>query len=175
VKNRSIVILNIVISGAIYLGLMWLIYAFELQTRFNEGLFWLPHFNAGCNAISATAVALGIYFISKREKTAHAISMVTATAASAAFLIGYLVHHSLHGDTPFGGTGAVRYIYFTILISHIVLSGIALPLILNSLSFAALRRFDAHRRVAKWTYPIWLYVSVTGVLIWLFLRVLYPA
>ena len=94
--------------------------------------------------------------------------MIVATLTSAAFLVGYLTHHSLHGDTAFTGTGAVRIVYFTILISHIVLSGVALPLILNTLSFAALKRFDAHRWIAKWTYPIWLYVSITGVLIWFF-------
>jgi len=91
------------------------------------------------------------------------------------FLIGYLTHHSVSGDTRFSGEGFIRPVYFFILITHIVMAAVALPLILNTLSFAALRRWSAHRRFARWTYPIWIYVSVTGVLVWLFLRVLYPS
>lgn len=174
-SNRAVTLLNIVLSVIIYTGLMWLIYAFELKTVWAEGLPWLPNFNAACNATSASAVVLGIWFIHQKKKQAHAISMIAATLASAAFLVGYLTHHTLHGDTPFSGSGIIRPIYFAILISHIILSGIALPLILNTLSFAALRRFDAHRRIARWTYPIWLYVSITGVTIWFFLRIWFPA
>ena len=174
-SNRAIIILNIILSVIIYAGLMWLIYAFELKTRWADGLPWLPHFNAACNATCASAIVLGIWFIKKGKKQAHAITMIVATFASAAFLVGYLTHHAIHGDTPFTGTGFIRPVYFAILISHIILSGVALPMILNTLSFAALKRFDAHRRIARWTYPIWLYVSITGVTIWFFLRVLYPA
>lgn len=174
-SNRAITILNLALSAVIYAGLMWLIYAFELKTRLTDGLPWLPHFNAACNALSATAVALGVCFIKRGHTRAHAASMIAATLASAAFLCGYLTHHTLHGDTPFSGTGAIRPIYFTILISHILLAGVALPLILNTLSFAALRRFNSHRRIARWTYPVWLYVSVTGVVVWLFLRVWFAA
>lgn len=174
-STRAITILNIILSVAIYAGLMWLIYAFELKTRWADGLPWLPHFNAACNATSATAVALGVWFIKSGRRQAHIAAMITATLASAAFLVGYLTHHTLHGDTLFTGQGMIRPIYFAILISHIILSGIALPLILNTLTFAALKRFDAHRRIARWTYPIWLYVSVTGVIIWFFLRVWFPS
>mgnify|MGYP005852564037 CR=1 FL=1 len=174
-SNRSIIILNIALSAGIYAGLMWLIYAFELKERWADGLPWLPHFNAACNATSATAVLIGLCFIRRGRKQVHAAAMIAATLASAAFLVGYLTHHTLHGDTPFNGTGAIRVVYFAILISHIILSGVALPLILNTLSFAALRRFAAHRRIARWTYPVWLYVSVTGVVIWFFLRIWFPS
>ncbi|MFU8847894.1 MAG: DUF420 domain-containing protein [Opitutales bacterium] len=174
-SNRLITSINLVLSFVIYVGLMWLIYAFELKEVWRDGLPWLPHFNAACNATSATAVVLGIWLIKSGKKRGHAIAMAFATFASAAFLVGYLTHHTLHGDTPFTGTGAIRGVYFAILISHIILSGVALPLILNTLTFAALRRFEAHRRIARWTYPVWLYVSVTGVIIWFFLRVWFPA
>lgn len=173
-SNRAISIINIVLSVVIYAGLMWLIYAFELKDRWTDGLPWLPHFNAACNATSATAVILGVWFIRHSKKQAHMVAMIAATLASAAFLVGYLTHHTLHGDTPFNGTGAIRTVYFAILISHIVLSAVALPLILNTLTFAALRRFDSHRRIARWTYPVWLYVSVTGVIVWFFLRIWFP-
>lgn len=173
-SNRLIVALNIALSVGIYTGLMWLIYLFDLESISEDELTWLPHFNAFCNATSATALTIGILFIKKGNRRAHAIAMIGATIASATFLVGYLVHHTVHGDTETTLQGTLRTTYFSLLISHIIFSAIALPLILNTLSFAALRRFDAHRAVARWTYPIWLYVSVTGVLVWYFLRILDP-
>ena len=86
-SNRAITFLNIVLSAVIYAGLMWLIYAFELKERWSDGLPWLPHFNAACNATSATAVVIGIWFIRIGNKQAHAIAMIAATLASAAFLV----------------------------------------------------------------------------------------
>jgi putative membrane protein len=169
-SNRTIVVGNLILSVAIYAFLMWLIYAFELKNYQGSGWTWLPHFNAACNAVSATAIAFGVLFIKRAKKSAHAVAMIFATTASACFLVGYLVHHAINGDTPFAGTGWIRPVYFAILISHVILAGVALPLILNTLSFAALRRFDSHRAVARWTYPLWLYVSVTGVVVWAFLR-----
>lgn len=173
-SNRFVVIGNLFLSAALYGFLMWLIYVFQLDNYAGGNLGWLPDFNAACNAISATAVVLGILAIKRAHRKAHAVTMIFATVASGCFLAGYLLHHTVHGDTKFLGEGILRPLYFTILISHIVLSGIALPLILNTLSFAALRRFAVHRRMARWTYPIWLYVSVTGVIVWYFLRVLNP-
>lgn len=171
-SNRLLTLSNLLLSALIYGFLMWLIYAFELSRYSGEGLAWLPHFNAACNALSASAVVTGICFISRGRRRAHAIAMILALSASAAFLIGYLVHHAIHGDTRFGGTGWLRTAYFFILITHILLAGVALPLILNTVSLAALRRFQAHRRLARWTYPIWIYVSLTGVAVWFFLRIL---
>ena len=173
-SNRLLVSLNVGLSILICLGLMWLIYLFDLESVGADKLGWLPHFNAACNATSATLLTLGIVLIKRGLKRAHAIAMISATAASATFLIGYLVHHTVHGDTPTTLTGILRGVYFAILISHILLSMVALPLVLNTLSFAALRRFEAHRSIARWTYPVWLYVSVTGVLVWFFLRILDP-
>jgi|TARA_B110000438_G_C15806876_1_gene647817 putative membrane protein len=173
-SNRLLIAINIGLSAVICLGLIWLIYLFDLEDVEAGALSWLPHFNAACNATSASFLTLGIILIKKGKKRAHGISMCAATIASGTFLGGYLVHHTVHGDTPTTLEGALRGIYFAILISHILLSVIALPLVLNTLSFAALKRFDAHRAVARWTYPIWLYVSVTGVLVWFFLRILDP-
>lgn len=174
-SNRSVIVVNLLLSGALFAFLMWLIYAFQLDTTHGERLGWLPSFNAACNAISATAVSIGILCIRRARIRAHTIWMILGTAASALFLVGYLVHHSVSGDTRFQGQGVIRPVYFFILITHIVMAAVALPLILNTLSFAALRRWASHRRVARWTYPVWIYVSVTGVLVWVFLRVLYPS
>lgn len=174
-SNRLLIAINVGLSALICLGLMWLIFLFDLKNVEPGALSWLPHFNAFCNATSATFLTIGIILIKKGNKRAHAFSMIAATIASGSFLVGYLVHHTVHGDTKTTLEGALRVIYFTILISHVLLSIVALPLVLNTLSFAALKRFDAHKAVARWTYPIWLYVSVTGVLVWFFLRILAPA
>jgi putative membrane protein len=96
--------------------------------------------------------------------------MVSAFAASAVFLIGYVIYHYAHGDTQYQGEGAVRIVYFTVLITHVLLSIVMLPMILTTFYLAARERFTAHRKLAKWTLPIWLYVSVTGVVIYFMLR-----
>ena len=96
--------------------------------------------------------------------------MLGATASSAFFLIGYVTYHYFHGDTKFTGLGWIRPVYFSILISHIGLSIVSLPLIFAALWFALTGQFHSHRRVARWTFPVWLYVSVTGVLVFVLLK-----
>jgi len=174
-KNRTIVIGNLLLSVFIYAALISLIYFFELKEYAQaHNLSFLPAFNATCNAIAATFITLGIFAIKSDRKKRHAGFMILATTASAAFLVGYITHHTVHGDTHFNGTGILAVLYFSILITHILTSAIALPLILTTLSYAALKRFKAHQSIARWTYPLWLYVSITGVLIWIFLRHLNP-
>jgi putative membrane protein len=101
--------------------------------------------------------------------------MVGALVASALFLVCYLVYHYVHGDTKFTGVGAIRTVYFVILVSHILLSAVAFPLALSTVWFASRARFGTHRRIARVTFPLWLYVSVTGVLIFFLLRGSPPA
>jgi len=96
--------------------------------------------------------------------------MVSAFAASAVFLVGYVLYHYAHGDTPYQGVGPIRTVYFTILITHVVLSIVMLPMILTTFYLATRERFASHKRLARWTLPIWLYVSVTGVIIYFMLR-----
>ncbi|MDP0498996.1 MAG: DUF420 domain-containing protein [Verrucomicrobiota bacterium JB022] len=172
--NRAVVVGNIVLSVLIVAFLFWLIYAFELKEA-TFTLPWLPSFNAACNALSTLLVAAGIQRIYAHDKRGHGYLMAGATAVSGAFLVGYLLHHTLHGDTRYLGTGLLRPLYFVILITHIIMATLTLPLVTTTLSFAALRRFDAHRRIARWTYPCWLYVSITGVVVYVFLRWLNPA
>jgi len=96
--------------------------------------------------------------------------MILATFSSALFLISYLLYHYYHGDTKFPGQGIIRPVYFFILITHIITSILVVPLIFTTLFFAASKRFEKHRRIARWTYPIWLYVSITGILVYLLLK-----
>lgn len=149
--------------------LFWLIYGFD---GLQGGPDWsfLPAANASLNAISASAVAFGLWCIRTGRKREHGYAMSAALFASALFLVGYITHHSLNGDTRFVTLGWLRPTYFFILISHIILSIVALPMVLTTAWFAIARNWSAHRAIARWTYPVWLYVSVTGVVVFFFLR-----
>ena len=126
----------------------------------------LPTVNAALNSLSAVFLFAGFLFIKSRNRSAHRACMLAACASSTLFLISYLAYHFQVGSVPFKGAGAVRVVYFAILISHTTLAVAVVPLALITLSRALRGRFDAHRRIARWTFPIWLYVSVTGVIVY---------
>jgi uncharacterized membrane protein YozB (DUF420 family) len=126
----------------------------------------LPTVNAALNSLSAVFLFAGFLFIKSRNRSAHRACMLAACASSTLFLISYLVYHYQVGSVPFKGVGAVRVVYFAILISHTILAAAVVPLALVTLIRALRERFDAHRRIARWTLPIWLYVSVTGVIVY---------
>lgn len=133
----------------------------------------LPAVNATLNAVSAILLIAGYLLIRQRRITEHRRIMLAAFATSAMFLVSYLVYHAHVGSRPFNGAGPIRTVYFTILVSHIILAAAILPLALITLSRALAARFDAHRRIARWTLPIWLYVSVTGVVVYVMLYWMY--
>ena len=135
----------------------------------------LPHLNACLNATSGVLLLAGFYFIRRRRVTAHLRCMTAALCVSAAFLVSYLVYHAQHGSTRFRGQGYVRPLYFTILLTHTVLAAAIVPLVAVTLRRAWRGDFARHRRIARWTFPLWLYVSVTGVVVYLMLYQLYPA
>ena len=126
----------------------------------------LPTLNAALNALSALLLAVGWRLIRARRIVAHRRTMWSALAVSSAFLVSYLVYHFQVGSVRFQGAGAIRVLYFAILISHTLLAAAVPPLALVTLSRALGRRFDRHRAIARWTLPIWLYVSVTGVVVY---------
>ncbi len=133
---------------------------------------FLPSLNAGLNITSAFLLILGVIFIRQGAWTGHALCMCTALGTSTLFLISYLTYHFLHGSTPFPGQGWIRPVYFTILISHTILAVLVPPLAIVSLYHALKSRFEKHTRIARIAFPIWLYVSVTGVVIyWMLYRV----
>lgn len=135
----------------------------------------LPAVNATLNGIAATLLAAGYACIRRGRIDLHRRCMLAAFATSALFLVSYLVYHAQVGSRPFTGEGPVRVVYFTILVSHIVLAAAILPLAIVTLR-RGLRRDDArHAALARWTLPIWLYVSVTGVAVYWMLYRLYPA
>jgi putative membrane protein len=139
-----------------------------------EFIPYLPHVNAFLNATSAVLLIIGYRFIRKRRVDAHRKCQVAAFLTSTVFLISYLTYHYYHGDTRFLGQGIVRPFYFTVLISHVILAVVIVPMILITLYRAARGDFIRHKRIARWTLPLWLYVSVTGVIVYLMLYHFYP-
>jgi putative membrane protein len=134
----------------------------------------LPALNAVLNATSAILLSAGYRFIRLRQITAHKRCMLTACATSALFLMSYLTYHYYVGSMPFHGQGWVRPLYFTILISHTTLAATIVPLAIITLFRAWKADFRKHARLARWTWPIWMYVSVTGVIIYVMLYQLFP-
>ena len=129
----------------------------------------LPAVNATLNAISGWFLFVGYVLIRRRQINAHRNAMLGAFASSTLFLISYLVYHAHAGSRPFTGQGALRYVYFTILISHVILAAAILPMAIATLSRGLRGKYPEHRRIARWTFPTWMYVSVTGVIVYLML------
>ena len=129
----------------------------------------LPTVNATLNALSGTLLLIGYILIRRRQITAHRNAMLGAFASSTLFLISYLLYHAEVGSRPFAGQGAIRYVYFAILISHVILAAVILPMAIMTLTRGLRGRYDAHKRIAKWTFPTWMYVSVTGVIVYVML------
>ena len=128
-----------------------------------------PAINASLNGTSTVLLLTGRWLIAQRRIAAHRFVMLTAAATSSLFLISYLYYHFHVGSVRFQGTGWSRPVYFTILISHVVLAAAIVPLVIVTLTRALSDRFDKHRAIARWTFPLWLYVSVTGVLVYFML------
>ncbi len=170
-KYLNTLIINslIALSLAIFCFLSWFIYFKPTTPPSTLSIInYLPLVNSLFNTASAIAMCLGIRAILKKDTHTHKRYMITALIFSTLFLISYLTYHHFHGDTPFLAQGLVRSLYFFTLISHISLTLFVLPLILITVFYALISDNDKHKKIAKWTFPLWLYVSVTGVLIYLF-------
>lgn len=160
----------LVISAAASAFLFWLIYIHPASDRSSAHMAFLPALNAVLNGLSATALLVGFTFIRARRVAAHRASMITAFLFSTLFLVSYIMHHALHGDVRYPAHAAWRSVYLPLLASHIVLAVIALPMVLVTFFFSLSGRIPQHRRIARWTFPLWLYVSVTGVITYVMLR-----
>jgi uncharacterized membrane protein YozB (DUF420 family) len=129
----------------------------------------LPAVNATLNAVSGMFLLVGYVLIRRRQINAHRNTMLAAFASSTLFLISYLVYHAQAGSRPFTGQGPIRYVYFAILISHVILAAAILPMAISTLSRGLRGQYVEHKRIAKWTFPTWMYVSVTGVIVYFML------
>ncbi len=166
----SVIAAIIGVSAAASLFLAWLVYFHQPADVAGTHLAFLPALNAAFNTLCTVFLLLGFRFIRARRITAHRNSMFAAFLVSSLFLVSYIVNHALHGDMRFSGQGhALRTTYFALLISHIGLSVIALPMILITFFLSLSGRFPAHRKLARFTFPVWLYVSVTGVVVYMML------
>jgi len=141
----------------------------------SEFISYLPHVNACLNGTSALLLFTGYTFIRSRNVAAHRTCQIAALCVSILFLISYLTYHFHHGATRFQGTGVVRPIYFTILLTHTVLAIVIVPLVTLTFYRALRNDFTRHRRIARITLPLWLYVSITGVIVYLMLYQIYPS
>lgn len=139
-----------------------------------EHLRWLPALNAGLNSLTAVALLVGFYFIRQQNVVAHRAAMLTAFGLGALFLVSYVAYHSQVQNTLYGGTGTIKAIYFFLLLTHISLAVVTVALVLFTLYFALTGQYTKHRRIARWTFPVWLYVSVTGVIVYFMIAPYYP-
>ena len=168
-STRTAIAAILAISAAATLFLFWLIYIHPAAATSDQFAF-LPALNAALNGLSAISLLIGYTFIRARRIKAHRAAMITAFGFSTLFLVCYIAHHALHGDVRYPAHAALRSVYLPLLASHIILAVIALPLVLVTFFFSLSGRIPQHRCVARWTFPLWLYVSVTGVITYIMLR-----
>jgi putative membrane protein len=169
-SDKTFYVVNGVLSAA---ALAFLTYILVLRGGSPESgadLRFMPAVNAALNATASALIVAGYVFIKKKRPDLHRLSMAFAFFASALFLVGYLVYHYVHGDTKYPADAPLRGLYLFVLASHVLLSVAVVPLVLTSFFFALTKQFAKHKRVTKYTLPIWLYVSVTGVAIFFMLR-----
>jgi putative membrane protein len=168
-STRPAIAAILAVSAAASFFIMWLVYIHPAVVAGGRFAF-LPALNAVFNALSAIALILGYTFIQAKRIQAHRAAMMTAFAFSTLFLISYLLHHYLHAEVKYPANAALGFVYYPLLVSHIVLAAVALPLVLVTFFFSLTGRIRQHRKVARWTFPLWLYVSVTGVVTFVMLR-----
>jgi putative membrane protein len=157
------------ISAAATAFLFWLIYVHPAAAASAQYAF-LPALNALLNGLSAITLLIGYTFVRAKRIAAHRAAMITAFVFSSLFLVSYILHHALHGDVRYPTHATLRMVYLPLLTSHIILAIVALPMILVTFFFSLTGRIPQHRKIAHWTLPLWLYVSITGVVTWAMLR-----
>ena len=168
-RDRGFYVFTAVVS-VVALGVIAWILVFRQAAPGGADLSFMPAVNAGLNATASVLLASGWLAVRRQALRVHKFLMVSAFACSALFLVGYLAYHWVHGDTRFQGTGAIRVVYLSILATHVILSMTVVPGALLAFWFAFRRQWTRHRRLNRVVLPIWLYVSVTGVAIFFFLR-----
>ena len=170
IPGRRIMVPILCFSAGVILLLVWLLYYKEPVQGYSDRLLFLPGLNAVFNAVTVLFLVSGYRAIRKGQRERHKRFMLSALFFSACFFVGYLMHHYLHGDTLFQGTGFVRPVYFFILITHIPLAALVLPSLPTVVYFALSEKFPSHKKIARIVLPVWLYVSATGVIIYLMLE-----
>jgi len=164
--NRLITIVSIVVPIVVAA-------LFRVKIPNVEPLSFLPPVYASINGITAVLLLVALWAIKRGNRKLHQNLMSACVALSLAFLLMYIAYHMTADSTSYGGEGVMRYVYFAVLISHIVLSIVIIPLVLKTYARAYLKKFEAHRKLAKITFPIWLYVAISGVIVYLMISPYY--
>ncbi|MFN4880785.1 MAG: DUF420 domain-containing protein [Bacteroidota bacterium] len=172
-KEKSFIVPVAIVSVAVPLVVVYLFYLTPPQVELGFNLSILPAFHASLNFATALLLLIGRYFIMNKNIKAHKYSMIGAFALSTIFLLSYVTYHTLTEPTKYGGEGLIKSIYLIVLISHIILAALILPLILLTMIRALQIRYDKHKKLAKLTWPLWLYVAITGVVVYLMLAPYY--
>jgi putative membrane protein len=160
--KRAIVLVSVLILSVVTL----LFYVNPTDVDLGIDLKIFPKFHALLNSLTAVCLIVAFYFIRNKNINAHRYSMMTALVLSSLFLISYVFYHSISAPTKYGGDGILKSIYYFILLTHILLAAVILPFILFTFYQALNGQFDKHKKVARWTFPVWLYVAITGVLVY---------
>jgi putative membrane protein len=174
-KDQLVISLIGILSLLVLFSVGFVLLGQQVQIREHYDVSALPAVNSFLNGTSAVLLTVGYLFIRQRKVTAHKVCMVSAFAVSSLFLISYLVYHYHAGSTPFRCQVWIRLLYFALLIPHITLAALIVPLALTTIYRAWQEQFNKHMKIARWTLPLWMYVSVSGVLIyWLLYHVYAP-
>ena len=162
-----------IVSVAIPLVVAILLYAPLTVDLGSEYVYFLPHLNAVINSATSVLLIAGLLFIKSKNISLHKASMNSAFVLGAIFLVSYVLYHASTDSTSFGGEGWIRPVYYFLLLSHILLAAVVVPFVLFSITYAWQGKFEKHKKVVKWAYPIWLYVSITGVIVYFMIRPYY--
>ena len=171
--DRKYQFLIVLLSVAVPLLVGYLIYRPQMLNAQGKWVLMLPHINAAINGTTSLLLLAGLYFIRHKNVVYHRKVMISAFVLGALFLISYVVYHSTTPSTSYGGEGWVRSLYYFFLLSHILLAAVVVPLVLMALYYALKDKISQHKRIVKFAYPIWLYVSLTGVIVYLMISPYY--
>ncbi len=170
IKYRNLIIL---LSVAVPVLVSLLIFFPQSGKLGDFDVSFLPHLNGILNTATSICLIAGFIFIKRKKESWHRLMMISAFLISCLFLISYVVYHFQAEPTKFGGEGSIRIIYFVILLTHILLAAIVVPFVLFSIYFAITNQRDRHKKIVKWTFPIWIYVAITGVVVYLMISPYY--
>jgi putative membrane protein len=175
VKNDTLYLFIIgVLSIVIPIGVAILFYIPQSGSLGDLNVSFLPHLNAVLNSATAISLVFGFIFIKKQNRRYHATAMITAFCLSSIFFISYVIYHYQGTHTVFPGTGLIKVVYLSILLTHILLAIIVVPFVLLAMYFGITKQFVRHKKTVRYTFPIWLYVAISGVLVYLMISPYYP-
>ena len=172
-KQNTYLLIIGVLSVAIPVVVAFLLFLPQTGKLGDLDVSFLPHLNAVLNTATAISLLIGLYFVKQGQVIYHRTAMLSAVGLSSLFLVSYVIYHYQAPHTKFGGEGIIRHIYYFILVTHIILAAIIVPLVLLSIYYAFSEQISKHKRLVKWAYPAWLYVAVSGVVVYLMISPYY--